>query len=181
MNMNIDMFRSLAEQMDKRSRFEQWEEYLYAQLEKGSKKPGYLATELTGLDVQNQNSGRFYRIYHSSVVDGFVEGATTLEIAGERAVITKIESYSLFDEDDSVQSTDIERIFDVADIDALISAFKALDVCSKPFPKDLGLDGTNWIVESSDEGNYCYDSLWSNAHLLLPVRKEVDRLIAKDK
>ena len=178
MNMNIDIFRSLAEQMSTNN----WVHRVRISMAKflNEKKPKIAdqVSGTTGVDLRTNNQTETYRVFSTGSLN-HTDMYFTVTINGNRANISHKKIFRLVDRDDPKQHPSLNFDVNTEDVLSYINAYKKLDICSETLPKALGTDGTNWLFEDSVDGKYCSDIFWGGRkpERFLPLLKEMEKLL----
>ena len=178
MNMNIDIFRSLAEQMSTNN----WVHRVRISMAKflNEKKPKIAdqVSGTTGVDLRTNNQTETYRVFSTGSLN-HTDMYFTVTVNGNRANISHKKIFRLVGRDDPKQHPSLNFDVNTEDVLSYINAYKKLDICSETLPKALGTDGTNWLFEDSVDGNYCSDIFWGGRkpERFLPLLKEMEKLL----
>ena len=163
-NMNIDIFRSLAEQYyDAYFDGLSPEEQIEAQMEKffrlsmGDMVNG--AADFAGLDLRDGRPPNTLRVFSSGSLD-HTNMAFTVELNAEVANIEHKRKIRFYKEDDEKQRPTQKFEMKSSGISGFVEAFNDLEICLENLPKDIGLDGTDWVFETTVNGKYCSDVSW---------------------
>ena len=177
MNMNIDMFRSLAEQMRKNNFLHRVRISMEKFLNEKKPKLADQISRSTGVDLRTSNHPETYRLFSSGSLN-HTDMYFTVTVDGDRATVNKkVDVRYLPPDHPNQQSIDFDLMR--RDVVPYINAYKGLDVCSEAFPKAQGPDGTNWLFEASVDGKYCSDIFWGSRkpERFLPLLKEMEKLL----
>ena len=183
MSMNIDIFRSLAQNYQKEhynslSLEEQFEFRSKAFFR--DKMAGILdgVSNSSGRDLRKEESSNVYRVFSSGSLN-HTDMEFTLAINGDAADVKYRENKRFLKPDHSLQ-VPVKRFEIESDaISSFLNAFNALDICSESLPKSIGLDGTNWVFETSLGGRYCADIYWGGRRpkILEPLILEMENIL----